>query len=74
MYTIIDSRSIEDIIKAKEANGRLVPACGGTEKPFTCKGYRLLYCWDMGTNKHVYLNLGTDMVLSDDEVYNIFLK
>ena len=52
--------------------GYLVPACGGTERPFTTKGYRLLYCWHTGNNNHYYLNLDTDTVLSQEEVNNIF--
>jgi hypothetical protein len=70
-------KTIEDFLKettpaALFQKGQLVPACGGTEKPFTTKGYRLLYCWHTGDKKHYYLNLDTDMILSQEEVNAIF--
>lgn len=41
---------------------------GGKEVPFRSKlGARLLLCWEPATGKHVYVNLDTDMPLSDDE-------
>jgi hypothetical protein len=44
------------------------PASGGTETEFhTRGGYRLLYVWQPSTGKHAYLNLDTDIVLSDDD-------
>jgi hypothetical protein len=50
-------------------NGAWVPACGGTEIPFTSRsGVRLLYCWQPSTGKHAYINCDTDIVMSDDEV------
>ena len=52
---------------------RWVPACGGTEKEFTCKGFRLLYVYNPRWQKHAYLNLDTDMVLSDEEAQEILL-
>lgn len=46
-----------------------VPACGGTETPFFARsGARLLYCWQPSTGKHAYLNVETDLILSDEEV------
>jgi len=45
-----------------------IPACGGTEEPFLSRsGKRLLYCFNPVTKKHAYLNLETDMILSDEE-------
>ena len=45
-----------------------VPACGGTEVPFTTRtGKRLLYVWQPSTGNHAYLDLDTDIILSDDE-------
>jgi len=44
-----------------------VPACGGTEEPFTCRGRRLLYCYNPKLDKHAYLDLNTDLILSDEE-------
>ena len=45
-----------------------IPACGGTEQPFTSRtGRRLLYCWQPSTGRHAYLDLGSDLILSDEE-------
>lgn len=41
----------------------LVPACGGTEKPFTVNGRRWLYCWDRETSQHYYLDVDRDVVV-----------
>lgn len=52
----------------RKAQGNWVIACGGTEKPFTTRtGRRLQYCWQPSTGRHAYLDLGTDLILSDDE-------
>lgn len=57
-----------DAAEAKRNQGPWVPACGGTETPFTTRtGRRLLYCYQAATGKHAYLDLGTDLILSDDE-------
>lgn len=45
-----------------------VPACGGTEQPcLTRSGARLLYCFNPGQRRHAYLNLSTDIIVSDEE-------
>lgn len=50
------------------ANGPWLPACGGTEAPFTSRsGKRLLYCWQPSTGKHAYLDCGTDIILTQEE-------
>lgn len=41
-------------------NRTLVPACGGTEKPFVVNGRRWIYCWCKETGEHVYLDLDND--------------
>jgi len=57
-----------DAAQAKREQGPWVPACNGTEVPFTTRtGARLLYCWQPTTGRHAYLDLGTDMILSDDD-------
>lgn len=38
---------------------QLVPACGGTERPFQVRGVWWLYCWDQGRELHCYRNLDT---------------
>lgn len=53
------------------ANDNWMPACGGTETPFTARsGRRLLYCWQPSTGRHAYLDLGSDLILSDEEAQN----
>lgn len=64
-------RSVADIIaerNAKAEQGNWVPACGGTETPFRSRsGRTLLYCWQPSTGRHAYLDVGTDMFLTDEE-------
>lgn len=67
-------KTVEQIIREKEDKGLWVPANGGTETPITIRGFRLLYVWNTGTGKHAYLDLDTDIILSDKEVTDIFLK
>ena len=41
----------------------LVPACGGTERPFVDRaGRRLLYCVDLRAGQHGYIDLDRDMI------------
>ena len=55
-------------LDAWKAQGEWIPANGMTEKPFTTKsGRRLLYCYQPRTGRHAYLDMGTDMILSDTE-------
>ena len=50
------------------ARGSWVPACGGTETPFhTRSGRTLLYCWNQALDAHAYLDVGTDLILTDEE-------
>ena len=45
-----------------------VPACGGTEVEFTTRtGRRLLYVYNRAEQRHAYLDLGSDLILSDEE-------
>ena len=55
--------------RAKKAEqGDWYPANGGTETPFTTRtGKKLLYCWQPSTGKHAYLDMGSDMILSDED-------
>ncbi len=56
------------LAQQKREQGNWYPACGGTETPFhTRTGYRLLYVWQPTTGNHAYLNLDTDMILTDSE-------
>lgn len=63
--------TLKEILDAKDRKaeqGNWVPACNGTEVPFlTRSGRRLLYCWQPSTGKHAYLDLGSDIILTDEE-------
>lgn len=62
----VQGRLLEAQKKAEQGNW--FPACDGTEKPFTTRtGKRLLYVWQPTTGKHAYLDLGSDMILTDEE-------
>jgi hypothetical protein len=57
-------------IEKQKMNGDWVPACGGTEVPFkTRTGRTLLYCWQPSSGRHAYLDVKTDIFLSDDEAF-----
>lgn len=65
MTTLVEQLAERD---AKAAEGNWIPACNGTEVPFTTRnGYRLLYCWQPSTGRHAYLNCDTDIILSDED-------
>jgi hypothetical protein len=55
-------------------NSPWVPACGGTEQPFTVKGYRLLYMWQPASGRHAYIDLDKDIFLTQGEVEAIFMR
>lgn len=62
----VHGRLIEAQKRAEQGNW--FPACDGTEVPFhTRTGKRLLYCYQPTTGKHAYLDLGTDIILTDEE-------
>ncbi len=45
-----------------------LPAHGGTETEFTARtGKRLLYCYNPRLRRHAYLDLGSDIILTDEE-------
>lgn len=52
----------------RKSQGNWIPASDGTETEFKSRtGRRLLYCWQPLTGRHAYLDLDSDIVLSDDE-------
>jgi hypothetical protein len=56
------------VLDSPEASDRWIPGCGGTEVPFhTRTGRRLLYCWNPGTGQHAYIDVATDIVLTNEE-------
>jgi len=51
---------------------RWVPACGGHEKPFKTRcGRTLLYVYNFKLGMHAYLDVGTDILLSQEEANRI---
>jgi hypothetical protein len=69
--------TLVDMLEARQSRakrGAWVPANGGTEQPFTVRGYRLQYLWQQATGRHAYINCDTDVLLTDDEVNAIFLR
>ena len=60
-------------VEAQKAQGNWQVACGGTEKPFTAwNGQRLQYMWQPSTGNHAYLDLGTDVFLTNEEANAAF--
>jgi hypothetical protein len=63
--------TLAEILKHEEERrkqGNWIPACGGDEKPFTTRtGRRLQYCYQPSTGNHAYLDLATDIILTDEE-------
>lgn len=44
------------------------PACNGTETSFIARsGKRLLYCYQPLTGNHAYLDVDSDIILTDEE-------
>jgi|TARA_R110000824_G_scaffold388137_1_gene583605 hypothetical protein len=57
-----------NVIASRKDQGSWIPACGGTEVPFTARsGKRLLYCWQPSTGRHAYLDCGSDIILTNEE-------
>lgn len=69
------SKSLAEILNEKQAKaeqGTWIPACGGTEKPFTTRtGASLLYVYQPTTGRHAYLDCGTDLILTEEEARNL---
>ena len=63
--------TLAEMLKARDeraAQDNWLPACGGTETPFwTRTGRRLLYCFQPSTGKHAYLDVQTDLILTEEE-------
>ena len=66
LQNMIDIAEQERIKNMK--NDNWVPACGGTEVPFKSRsGKRLQYVWQPSTGQHAYLDVDSDIILSDEE-------
>lgn len=64
-----DTTSLQAIRRAIETFQNVwVPANGGTETAFVSRtGKRLLYCYNSALARHAYLDLGSEMILTNDE-------
>jgi hypothetical protein len=66
LHELIDKHDKEMEKKIKEDSW--IPACGGTEVPFKSRsGKRLQYVWQPSTGHHAYLDVDSDIILSDEE-------
>jgi len=67
---MISIAEILENLQAKKEQGDWFPANGGTEVPFYSRGgKRLLYCWQPTTGRHAYLDLDSDLFLTDEEAF-----
>lgn len=49
-----------------------VPACGGSEVPYTDRnGRKVLYVYNHASGKHGYLDMGTDIVYRNQELTDV---
>lgn len=63
-----DVRGMDGYGAKDPSQGNWYPASGGTETPFVTRtGKRLLYVWQPSTGQHAYLDLDTDLILSDED-------
>jgi hypothetical protein len=71
LIAIANNATLADILEAcdeAKRQGPWTPASGGTEQIFRARtGKRLLYCWQQTTGKHAYLDVDSDIILSDEE-------
>lgn len=59
---------ILDERQKKAEQGNWFPASAGTEKPFrTRNNFLLLYVYQPATGRHAYLNVETDVILTEEE-------
>lgn len=66
-----NTRSIADILNSRAAKAEQGPWIPGTgEEPIVTRNRRrLLYCWQPSTGRKAYLDLDTDLLLSDEEAW-----
>jgi hypothetical protein len=46
-----------------------VPACGGTEEISLVRNKRILYCYNPKTKKHAWLDVDSDMIMTNEEYF-----
>lgn len=60
--------TVTTVVRRDPSQGDWIPACGGTEVPFTTRnGRRLQYLWQPSSGRHAYIDCATDTILSDAE-------
>ena len=68
-----NTATVAELVEASRVraeNGPWIPGTG--EEPFfTRSGVRLLYCWQPSTGRKAYLDMGSDLILTDQEARNI---
>tara|TARA_Y100000031_G_C8024878_1_gene294363 strand:+ start:399 stop:605 length:207 start_codon:yes stop_codon:yes gene_type:complete len=64
--------TLEQVAERKE-QASWVPACGGNEKPFMCKGRKLQYMWNTFTKQHAYYDMTNDVFLEQDQLIELGL-
>jgi len=71
--TLDTSSTVAEFNKAIRTKANAwVAASGGTETPFTTKnGRKILYCYNPAEDKHAYVDLDADIVLSDEDAWKI---
>jgi hypothetical protein len=67
--TILEKQKLEYKLAVAGNKDAWVPACGGTETVFTVCGKRVLYGYNPKQHKHAYLDLDSDMVMSDEDYF-----
>jgi hypothetical protein len=74
LVALINNMTLVDMLNAVDEakdQGDWQPANGGSEVPFTTRsGKRLLYCWQPTTGRHAYLDMDSDIILTDEEAGN----
>jgi hypothetical protein len=65
--SLLEKQKLEFAMAVSGNKDLWVPACGGTETMFTVHGKRVLYVYNPKQHKHAYLDLDSDMIMSDDE-------
>ena len=66
LHELIDKHNAEVAKHSQDDSWQ--PACGGIEVPFKSRsGKRLQYVWQPSTGQHAYLDVDSDIILSDEE-------
>jgi hypothetical protein len=68
---LLDSPAVDSsvtIVLKQLGADQWIAACGGTEEVFKSRsGIRMLYCFQPSSGRHAYLNVDTDIIMTDEE-------